>query len=121
MCKHVAAVLYGIGARLDERPELLFLLRSVDQQDLIAKVAMDAGLSKASAGAAVESFLEGVAKELKKGGSVTLVGFGSFKTSVRKARMGRNPQTGEPIKIPAKRVCTFRLAKSLKDSVLGKK
>jgi DNA-binding protein HU-beta len=50
-----------------------------------------------------------------------LPGFGKLVLANRKARIGRNPQTGEPIKIPAKRVCKFRLAKSLKDAVLGKK
>jgi DNA-binding protein HU-beta len=58
-------------------------------------------------------------KEAKNG--FVLPGFGKLVLANRKARMGRNPQTGEPIKIPAKRVCKFRLAKSMKDSVLGKK
>jgi len=89
----------------------------MNKQDLIAKVAMDAGLSKASAAAAVESFLEGVAKALKKGGSVTLVGFGSFRTSVRKARMGRNPQTGAEVKIPKRKVARFSAGKALKDAL----
>ena len=89
----------------------------MNKQDLIAKVAMDAGLSKSSAAAAVESFLEGVAKALKKGGSVTLVGFGSFKTSVRKARMGRNPQTGAEVRIPKRKVARFSAGKALKESL----
>ena len=58
-------------------------------------------------------------KEAKNG--FVLPGFGKLVLANRKARMGRNPQTGEPIKIPAKRVCRFRLAKSMKDAVLGKK
>jgi DNA-binding protein HU-beta len=58
-------------------------------------------------------------KEAKNG--FVLPGFGKLVLANRKARMGRNPQTGEPIKIPAKRVCKFRLAKSMKDSVLGRK
>jgi DNA-binding protein HU-beta len=58
-------------------------------------------------------------KEAKNG--FVLPGFGKLVLANRKARIGRNPQTGEPIKIPAKRVCKFRLAKSLKDTVLGKK
>lgn len=89
----------------------------MNKQDLIAKIAMDAGLSKSSAGAAVESFLEGVAKALKRGSSVTLVGFGTFKTSVRKARMGRNPQTGAAVKIPKRKVARFSAGKALKDSL----
>jgi len=73
----------------------------------------------------VESFLDETlalaAREAKKSGVFLLPGFGKLVLANRKARMGRNPQTGEPIKIPAKRVCKFRLAKSLKDTVLGKK
>lgn len=87
----------------------------MNKQDLIAKIALDAGLSKSSAAAAVESFLEGVSKSLKKGGSVTLVGFGTFKTSVRKARMGRNPQTGAAVRIPKRKVARFTAGKALKD------
>ena len=60
-------------------------------------------------------------REAKKSGAFVLPGFGKLVLANRKARIGRNPQTGEPIKIPAKRVCKFRLAKSLKDTVLGKK
>ena len=89
----------------------------MNKQDLIAKIALDAGLSKSSAAAAVESLLEGVSKALKKGGSVTLVGFGTFKTSVRKARMGRNPQTGAAVKIPKRKVARFTAGKALKDSL----
>ena len=89
----------------------------MNKRDLIAKVAMDAGLSKASAEAAIESFLHGVAQALQKGRSVTLVGFGSFKTSVRKARMGRNPQTGAAVKIPKRKVARFSAGKALKDGL----
>ena len=89
----------------------------MNKQDLIAKIAMDAGLSKSSAAAAVESFLEGVAKALKKGGSVSLVGFGTFSTSQRKARTARNPQTGAAIKIGKRRVPKFKAGKALKVAV----
>lgn len=85
------------------------------KQDLIAKVAMDAGLSKASAAAAVESFLDGVARALRKGDAVTLVGFGTFRTAVRKSRMGRNPRTGAAIRIPKRKVARFTGGKALKD------
>ena len=68
------------------------------------KIAKDAELSKSSAAAAVDSFFDGVTKALKKGDSITFVGFGTFKTSQRKARTARNPQTGAPIKIKARRV-----------------
>lgn len=87
----------------------------MNKQDLIAKVAKDAGLTKVSAGAAVDSFLEGIAKSLKKDGSVTLVGFGTFKTSIRKARTGRNPQTGAAVKIPRRKVARFSAGKALRD------
>jgi DNA-binding protein HU-beta len=87
----------------------------MNKQDLISKIAEDAGLTKASASAAVESFLEGIAKSLKKGGSVTLVGFGTFKTSVRKARLGRNPQTGATVNIPKRKVARFTAGKALKE------
>jgi len=66
-----------------------------------------------------EETLNLACKEAKNG--FVLPGFGKLVVANRKARMGRNPQTGEPIKIPAKRVCKFRIAKSLKDTVLGKK
>ncbi len=93
----------------------------MNKQDIIAKVAKDTGLKRASAAAVVDSIIDGITKSLKKGDHVSFVGFGTFKISNRKARIGRNPQTGEPIKIPAKRVVKFRLAKSIKDAVLGKK
>ena len=70
-------------------------------------------------------FLEGltmvIEKTLKKGGDIPLTGLGKFKVQARKARMGRNPQTGEAIKIPAKKVVKFTVAKNLKDTVLKKK
>jgi len=73
----------------------------------------------------VSTFLEHLAdtaiKETKKNGVFVVPGLGRLVKAHRKARMGRNPQTGEPLKIPAKRVCKFRLAKSVKDAVLGKK
>lgn len=89
----------------------------MNKQDLIAKLASDVGLTKSSAAAAVESFIEGISKALKKGHSVTLVGFGTFKTSVRKARTGRNPQTGAAVKIPRRKVARFTAGKALKDSL----
>ena len=68
--------------------------------ELIEKMAKDTGITKAAAGTALGSFIDGVTKALKKkDGKVTLVGFGTFSKSRRKARKGRNPQTGEPIKI----------------------
>jgi DNA-binding protein HU-beta len=86
--------------------------------DLIEAMAKDAGITKAAAGAVLDSFVSGVTKTLKKkGGKVTLVGFGTFSKTRRKARKGRNPQTGETIKIKAANVVKFRAGKQLKSAV----
>ena len=83
--------------------------------DLIEKMAKDASISKVAAKATLESFLDGVNKGLKKKNSrITLVGFGTFKNVYRKTRMGRNPQTGEKIKIKGRNVVTFKPGKNLK-------
>ena len=83
--------------------------------ELIEKMATDAGISKAAANAALNSFVSNVTKALKKkDGKVTLVGFGTFQKVRRKARKGRNPQTGEPLKIKAKNVVKFKPGKQLK-------
>ena len=89
----------------------------MNKQDLLAKVAKETGLSKTAAGAAIESAMDGITKALKKGDSITFVGFGTFKTSQRKARTARNPQTGAPIKIKARRVVRFTAGKALKNAV----
>lgn len=81
--------------------------------ELISKIAEDAGVTKATAGVALESFLEGVTKTLKAGDKLTLVGFGTFSVSKRAARKGRNPFTGEEIKIKAKKVAKFKASKEL--------
>jgi len=86
--------------------------------ELIEVMAKDAGISKAAAGKALASFTGGVTKALKKkDGKVTLVGFGTFSKVKRKARKGRNPQTGETIKIKARNVVKFKAGKALKDSI----
>ena len=86
--------------------------------DLIEKMAKDAKISKAAAGKAFNSFIDGVTKSLKKrNGKMTLVGFGTFKKAYRKTRMGRNPQTGKPIKIKGKNVVTFKAGKTLKAKI----
>ena len=85
----------------------------MNKAELIAKVADDAGVTKTQANAAVDSFVEAVTKTLKGGGKVTLVGFGTFSVSRRQARNGRNPQTGEVIKIKAKKVARFKAGKEL--------
>ena len=86
--------------------------------ELIEKMATDAEISKVAAGNALDSFMDGVTKALKKkDGKVTLVGFGTFQKTRRKARKGRNPQTGESIKIKAKNVVKFKAGKKLSESV----
>ncbi len=86
--------------------------------DLIEKMADDAGITKAAAGTALDSLVTNVSKALKKkDGKVTLVGFGTFSKVRRKARKGRNPQTGEEIKIKAKNVVKFKAGKQLVDSI----
>ncbi len=89
----------------------------MNKTELVAKIAADAGLTKKQAEAAVKSFTEAVTEELKKGEKVTLIGFGSFETSKRAARTGKNPQTGAAIKIPATTVPKFKAGKALKDAV----
>tara|TARA_Y100000588_G_scaffold367945_1_gene435259 strand:+ start:671 stop:943 length:273 start_codon:yes stop_codon:yes gene_type:complete len=85
--------------------------------DLQEKIASEAGISKAAAGRAIESILGNITKSLKKGESVSLVGFGTFKISNRSARVGRNPRTGEQIKIKASKSPRFSAGKGLKDAV----
>jgi DNA-binding protein HU-beta len=86
--------------------------------DLIEAMAKDAGITKVAAGAALESFIDGIVKNLKKKeGKVTLVGFGTFSKGRRKARKGRNPQTGAAIKIKASTVVKFKAGKKLKEAV----
>ena len=86
--------------------------------ELVEKMAKDAGISKVAAAAALNSFTEGVTKALKKkDGKVTLVGFGTFSKVRRKARKGRNPQTGDAIKIKARNVVKFKAGKKLKDAI----
>ena len=86
--------------------------------ELIEKMAKDAKISKVAAGAALDSFLDGVTKSLKKRNSkVTLVGFGTFKNTYRKTRKGRNPQTGEQIKIKGRNVVTFKAGKKLSEKI----
>ncbi|MEW5975717.1 MAG: HU family DNA-binding protein [Acidobacteriota bacterium] len=87
---------------------------TMNKGDLINRIAGDASISKAQAGAALDSLIDGITSTLKKGGRVTLVGFGTFSTSQRKARTGRNPQTGAPLKIPARRVAKFSPGADLK-------
>ncbi|MEO0107353.1 MAG: HU family DNA-binding protein [candidate division WOR-3 bacterium] len=84
---------------------------------LIDSIAKKAKISKKAAGIAVDTFVESVTAALKKGDKVTLVGFGTFMVSKRKARTAKNPQTGETIKVPAKRVPKFKAGRELKKAV----
>ena len=86
--------------------------------ELIEKMAKDAKISKVAAGAALNSFMGNVTQALKKKNSkVTLVGFGTFKKVYRKTRKGRNPQTGEKIKIKGRNTVTFKAGKTLKEKI----
>jgi len=89
----------------------------MNRQQLISKIADDTGMTKTGAAAAVDSFIDGIVRTLKKGQAVTFVGFGTFKTSTRKARLGRNPQTGASVKIPKRRVVRFSAGKGLKETL----
>ena len=85
----------------------------MNKAELVAKISDDSGLTKAQANTALDSFTDAVTKALKSGDKVTLVGFGTFSVSKRNARTGRNPQTGETIKIKAKKVARFKAGKEL--------
>jgi len=85
--------------------------------ELIAFMADEAGISKAAGALALDAYVAAVTKELKKTGKIGMVGFGTFSVVKRKARGGRNPQTGKAIKIPAKKVVKFKAGKALADKV----
>jgi DNA-binding protein HU-beta len=90
----------------------------MNKAELIEKMAKDAKLSKAATARVLEAFIDGVTTGLKKRNSrVTLVGFGTFRNSYRKTRKGRNPQTGEKIKIKGRNVVKFKAGKTLKDKI----
>jgi DNA-binding protein HU-beta len=89
----------------------------VNKTELIEHIAENTDLSKAAAARALDATLEAVKRTLKKGGSVSLVGFGTFAVTKRAARTGRNPQTGATIKIKAAKVPKFRPGKALKDAL----
>ncbi len=91
----------------------------MNKASLIEKIAKDAGITKVAAATAVDSLIHGVTTSLKKNQKVTLVGFGTWGVSKRKARIGRNPQTGEAIKIKAKKAVRFKAGKAL-DATLNR-
>jgi DNA-binding protein HU-beta len=89
----------------------------VNKSEMIDMVAEAADISKAAAGRAVDAVFDSISGSLKKGDSVTLVGFGTFSVSKRAARSGRNPRTGETIQISASNMPKFKAGKALKDAV----
>jgi len=89
----------------------------MNKADFIAAVADSAELCKADSGRAVDAMVETITKALKKGDTVTLVGFGTFSIRKRAARTGRNPRTGQTIKIKASKNPAFKAGKALKDAV----
>jgi DNA-binding protein HU-beta len=89
----------------------------VNKSEMIDQIARSADISKAAAQRALDAAVANIKTALKKGGSVTLVGFGTFYVGKREARAGRNPQTGETISIQAARVPKFRPGKALKDAI----
>jgi len=89
----------------------------MNKSDLINEISASTGLSKTSAGKSLDSMLDAIASALKAGDTVQLIGFGSFKVTHRKARVGRNPRTGAEINIPATKAPVFSAGKALKDAV----
>ncbi len=89
----------------------------MNKNELVAQIASQSDLTKVDATKAVDAFIDSVSKELKKGGEVRLVGFGTFAVAKRKATEGRNPRTGAVIKIPASKQPKFKPGKALKDAV----
>ena len=89
----------------------------MNKSELIDAIAKHADISKAAAGRALDAAVNSIKNSLKKGDIVTLVGFGSFYVARRTARQGRNPRTGDAIKIRAAKVPKFRAGKALKDAV----
>lgn len=89
----------------------------MNKMELVSAMAEKAGLSKKDTEAALKAFTDVVAEELKKGEKIQLVGFGTFEVSERAARVGRNPQTGEEMKIAASKAPKFKAGKALKDTV----
>lgn len=93
----------------------------MNKTDLVDMMAEAADISKAAANRALDAFMKGVTVSLTKGDKVTLPGFGTFGVSKLKERMGRNPQTGQTIKIPARTAAKFKVGKKLKEAVNKKK
>jgi DNA-binding protein HU-beta len=94
--------------------------KKMTKAEIVEKIAQAAEITKAKAELAANAFLDGVTEGLKSGDKVTFVGFGTFAVAERKARIGRNPQTGAEIKIPARKAVTFSVGKGLKEAVQEK-
>jgi DNA-binding protein HU-beta len=90
----------------------------MNKADLVEHIAQRADISKASATRALDATLEAIVATLKEGGTVSLVGFGSFAVAQRAARTGRNPKTGEEVRIEAAKIPKFRPGKGLKDAIM---
>ena len=93
----------------------------MNKTELVAAIAKDTKISKKDTEATLKAFMDVVGKELKKGGKVQLIGFGTFEVAKRAARKGRNPQTGKEIKIAASKTPKFKAGAALKELVNGKK
>ncbi|MCK4655285.1 MAG: HU family DNA-binding protein [Candidatus Cloacimonetes bacterium] len=89
----------------------------MNRQDLVGKIAAEAGVTKKAANIALNAVIDGITLALEKGDKVSLVGFGTFKVNQRKARTGVNPQTKAKIQIPARKVPVFKAGKKLKEAV----
>lgn len=89
----------------------------MNKTELVSAIAEKSGLSKADSEKALNAFTDAVTSELKNGGKVQLVGFGTFEVSKRAARTGKNPQTGEPLEIAACKAPKFKAGKALKDAL----
>jgi DNA-binding protein HU-beta len=123
-------ILQKVQKRLDKRISICYTFgqfvlfldlerrrERMTKNDLISEMAKRSNISKAAANAALDTFTDSIKRALKKGEKVTLVGFGTFSTAKRKARTGRNPRTGEILKIKARRVPKFSPGKSMKDLI----
>ncbi|WP_032113691.1 HU family DNA-binding protein [Candidatus Paracaedibacter symbiosus] len=91
----------------------------MNKNDLVTQVAAASGLTKADAERAIEATFSSITDSLRDGEAVRLIGFGTFAVTNRQATEGRNPRTGEPLKIPAKRLAKFSAGKQLKEAVSG--
>lgn len=92
----------------------------MNKSELISSIASKTGLTKTDSSKALDAFIASVSETVKKGGEVRLVGFGTFSVTKRKATTGRNPRTGEAIKIPAKKLVKFKAGTNLAEAVQSK-